>query len=342
MRNKRFLAVLLGVVFILAVVACGNKETDKKDSNKKTEEVVQSEIADDKTDVEESESTEKETETTEDNTQSQAPDNTQSDNMQSDSAQSAETIVTKTTMYAKSSVNVRSGAGTSYAKVGSLSKGQEVVKIGEENGWSKIEFNGGVGYVSSKYLSTEKVSTSTANSSAGNGNASTNNNANTGNATPSMSQSIPAHEHNWEAVVARRYQVIKNYVNGCNGCGYPLFTITESGAQHIENLYFHPACYSERLGGDCTGGGFHSESYTSGYCGLCGGKVSYRQCMWTENGKRCIKNEAAGAYEKVEYNQNYFMYFDSCDCGRNLIFADGIVYGYYICTICGETKKPYE
>lgn len=338
MRSKKLLVLLLGLIFMLVVVACGNKEIDKKDSNKKTEETVQSEIKDDKADVEVDEEADKETETAEDSTQSETPENTQSE-----STQSVEQVVTKTTMYAKSNVNVRSGAGTSNSKLGSLTKGQEVVKIGEENGWSKIEFNGGIGYVSSKYLSTEKVSTSTTNSSTENGNASTNNNANTETTTPS----VPAHEHEWKMEIGKTYQVINNYIYGCNGCGYPLFTITESGAQNIENLYFHPACYSERLGGDCTGGGFHSESYTSGYCGLCGGKVSYRQCMWTENGKRCIKNEAAGAYEKVEYDQNYFMYFDVCDCGKNSIFKDGstgegLVFEKYVCTICGETKKPYE
>jgi len=333
MKNKRLLVLLLGLVLMLAVVACGNKETGKKSDDKKAQETVQSETDNDAEEEEDiKEDTEKEAETSENTTQVETPANTENN------TQSVESTVEKVTMYAKSNVNVRSGAGTSNSKIGSLTQGQEVTKVGEENGWSKIEFNSTVGYVSSKYLSTEKVSISTANSGTGNGNGGTNNNTNTENTTPST----PTHEHDWEPVELRRYQVIKNYVNGCNGCGYPLFTISENGAQHIENLYFHPACYSERLGGDCTGGGFHSESYTSGYCGLCGGKVSYRQCMWTENGKRCIKNEAAGPYKKVEFDQNYFMYFDTCDCGYNLIFADGIIFDYEVCIICGATKKPYE
>lgn len=109
MRNKRVLVLSLGFVSMLAVVACGNKETDKKASNNKTEEVVQSEVEDDKADVEEGE----EAETAEDSTQSETPENTQSD-----STQSAEPVVTKTTMYAKSNVNIRSGAGTSNAQTG--------------------------------------------------------------------------------------------------------------------------------------------------------------------------------------------------------------------------------
>ena len=34
MRNKRLLVVLLGLVFMLAVVACGNKETGKQSDDK--------------------------------------------------------------------------------------------------------------------------------------------------------------------------------------------------------------------------------------------------------------------------------------------------------------------
>lgn len=341
MKNKKIYICLLAVFLMIAVVACRSKEEDKKSDDKKVQETVQSDTGNDVEDENVKENTEKEAEATEDTTQVETPENTENNN-----SQPAEPTVEKITMYAKSSVNVRSGAGTSNSRIGSLTKGQEVTKVGEENGWSKIEFNGTVGYVSSKYLSAEKVSASTANSNRGNTNpnsvANNNNSNNNNNNTGNITTSTHKHEHEWQAVEKSRYTVIKNYIYGCNGCGYPLFTIAPNGAQHFENMYFHPACYSERLGGDCTGGGFHSESYTSGYCGLCGGKVSYRQCMWTENGKRCIKNEAAGLYKKIEFDQNYFMYFDICDCGRNMIFADGIIFDYDVCKICGVTKKPYE
>ena len=46
-------------------------------------------------------------------------------------------------------LSVRKGAGTSYTKLGSLKKGQEVTVVSElSNGWVKIEFNNGYGYVS--------------------------------------------------------------------------------------------------------------------------------------------------------------------------------------------------
>ena len=60
---------------------------------------------------------------------------------------------TNDTRYAKSDVNVRSGPGTSNSKLGMLSRGQEVKRIGiTSNGWGVIQYNNREGYVSDKYL----------------------------------------------------------------------------------------------------------------------------------------------------------------------------------------------
>lgn len=60
-------------------------------------------------------------------------------------------------MYAKSDVNVRSGAGTDYERLGHLDAAEEVEITGlSENGWYRIVFKGGEGFVSSKYLQNEK------------------------------------------------------------------------------------------------------------------------------------------------------------------------------------------
>lgn len=77
------------------------------------------------------------------------------------------------TMYAKSTVNVRSLPSTSGSKLGSLSKNQEVAVTGQcnETGWYRISFNGGEGFVSNKYLADEPVAaaagTKTAQAQAG-------------------------------------------------------------------------------------------------------------------------------------------------------------------------------
>ena len=51
-------------------------------------------------------------------------------------------------------LNVRSGAGTSYAKVASLAKGETVLRLTTANGWSRVLYHGTkTGYVSAQYLS---------------------------------------------------------------------------------------------------------------------------------------------------------------------------------------------
>ena len=67
------------------------------------------------------------------------------------------TDMTKT-MYAKQSVNLRSGPSTDYEKVGSLTTNQEVTVTGiADTGWYRITYNGGVAYVSNNYLNDTKV-----------------------------------------------------------------------------------------------------------------------------------------------------------------------------------------
>ncbi len=54
-----------------------------------------------------------------------------------------------------SSLNIRSGPGTSYPTLGALSKNTEVNVTGyyqDASGWATIDFKGGVGYVSTSYL----------------------------------------------------------------------------------------------------------------------------------------------------------------------------------------------
>lgn len=49
-------------------------------------------------------------------------------------------------------LNVRAGAGTNFDKIGTLSRGTEIKVLEVLSGWYKIEFNGGVGYVSAAYI----------------------------------------------------------------------------------------------------------------------------------------------------------------------------------------------
>ena len=61
---------------------------------------------------------------------------------------------TPTTVATQSgSLNVRSGAGTSYKKVASLTRGETVIRLSTSGGWSRILYHGTkTGYVSEQYL----------------------------------------------------------------------------------------------------------------------------------------------------------------------------------------------
>ncbi|MFS0906920.1 SH3 domain-containing protein [Priestia aryabhattai] len=51
-----------------------------------------------------------------------------------------------------SKLNVRSGAGTNYAAIGSVTKGQKLSVVSKSGSWYKINYNGRTGYVSSDYV----------------------------------------------------------------------------------------------------------------------------------------------------------------------------------------------
>lgn len=71
------------------------------------------------------------------------------------------------TMYAKGSVNTRSGPSTDYEKLGGLTTNQEVHVTGQskETGWYEIEINGSKQYVSNQFLSDTKTQVTQASTS---------------------------------------------------------------------------------------------------------------------------------------------------------------------------------
>lgn len=58
-------------------------------------------------------------------------------------------------------VNIRKGAGTSYASLGAGEEDTSYVYLGEENGWYKIYYKNTVAYISKKYSKTMQMKAST-------------------------------------------------------------------------------------------------------------------------------------------------------------------------------------
>ena len=74
---------------------------------------------------------------------------TGSDSGDSDGGEQTTGIVTA------DALNVRSGAGTGYSRLGLLYSGNSVTILGSSNRWYKISYRNGVGYVSAEYVSTK-------------------------------------------------------------------------------------------------------------------------------------------------------------------------------------------
>ncbi|WP_155550135.1 SH3 domain-containing protein, partial [Paraclostridium sordellii] len=63
-----------------------------------------------------------------------------------------EPIVRNTGVVNATTLNVRSGYGANYSKIGTLTNGSKVEIVESQNGWYKIKYNGGYGYVSGDYV----------------------------------------------------------------------------------------------------------------------------------------------------------------------------------------------
>lgn len=156
-------------------------------------------------------------------------------------------------------------------------------------------------------------------------------------------------EHLYEPVETEEYDRIEpHYIFGCNGCGFPLFTIDPEthDAVNIEDLYFHRECYSEKLGMMCPKPcGWHSEVYYQGWCYCCHSEIQLRACTYFYvMAETCIQNAGdLGGYEKVEEGHAYIK---SCDCGKNLIVSGengkGLLLKKEVCKYCGDVKTYPE
>ena len=175
MKHKNLTLMAVAMSIVLSLSACGTAE--KANSVAGTESVMteSTESVGNSTEAfvpEEELSTEESVETTE-ATESVAETVTETQEPVADEAVIDVKTVSETkttdagytysevskTMYAKSTVNVRSLPSTSGSKLGSLSKNQEVAVTGQcnETGWYRISYNSGEGFVSNKYLTDEPV-----------------------------------------------------------------------------------------------------------------------------------------------------------------------------------------
>ena len=157
---KKAIIYGMSLALILSMTACGGSNENAADKSQET------------STPEVSQSMESSTPTPEQTTQT-APETTPTPESIPTPAQEGTTAQEQLftdcseTMYATTTVNVRSSYSTNSDKLGSLTKAQSVkrtgIGTGAAAGWSRIEFNGKVAYVSSDYLSATKPQVSTGN-----------------------------------------------------------------------------------------------------------------------------------------------------------------------------------
>lgn len=173
--NYRHFTLAIAMAAVLALAGCGNA-VETENTVPKTENVVTSTESVESTEagVPVTEVVEIESETTEPESEPEFTEvsKTEMTVIESEASPKVETMSytftdMSTTMYAKSSVNVRSLPSTDGTRFGSLAKNQAVTVTGKcnETGWYRITYNDCEAYVSNKYLSDTAVADN--NASAG-------------------------------------------------------------------------------------------------------------------------------------------------------------------------------
>ena len=152
--NKKIVGLLMVLTLLLA--GCSNAkttstpQTDKQAQN--TEQIKTTEKVTEKT-------SQKQTETPKP-TETPATESTQETASEKPKAEPDYTYTDMTAaMYAQISVNVRNTPSAKGDKIGALAQNEQVPVTGQcnETSWYRIQYQGNVGYVSNKYLSTDKV-----------------------------------------------------------------------------------------------------------------------------------------------------------------------------------------
>ena len=170
---KKVIIYGMSLALILSMTACGGSNENAADKSQETSTPEVSQSVESSTPApEQTTQTAPESTPTPESVFTPAQENTTA-------PQETDSLFTETdeTMYATTTVNVRSSYSTNSDKLGSLTKAQSVkrtgIGTGAAAGWSRIEFNGKVAYVSSDYLSATKPQVNVSKPSTGSSSGST-------------------------------------------------------------------------------------------------------------------------------------------------------------------------
>ena len=135
----------------------------------------------------------------------------------SNSGSSTTTTTQSGTIKVSGALNVRSGAGTSYSVIGSLSNGAKVEIVETSGSWYKIKYGSGYGYVSKDYVTVSSSSNSNSSNSGSTSNSGNTSNSGSSTTTTTQSGTIKVSGAlNVRSGAGTSYSVIGSLSNGAN------------------------------------------------------------------------------------------------------------------------------
>ena len=213
------------------------------------------------------------------------------------------------TIKVNGALNVRSGAGTNYSVIGSLSNGAKVEIVETSGSWYKIKYGSGYGYVSKDYV--------TVSSSSNSGSTNTgNNNAGNSSATTTQSGTIKVNGAlNVRSGAGTSYSVIGSLSNGANveivetsgswckikyGSGYGYvskdYVTVSSSSNSGSSSSSSSSTTTTQSGTVKASGGLNVRSGTG---------TSYSVIGSLSNGSQVEIVETSGSWYKIKYGSGY-------------------------------------
>ena len=219
------------------------------------------------------------------------------------SGSSTTTTTQSGTIKVSGALNVRSGAGTSYSVIGSLSNGANVEIVETSGSWYKIKYGSGYGYVSKDYVTVSSSSNSNSGSTSNSGSSTT---TTTQSGTIKVSGAL-----NVRSGAGTSYSVIGSLSNGANveivetsGSWYKIKY--GSGYGYVSKDYVTVSSSSSNSG---------SSSSTTTQSGTIkvsdalnvrsGAGTSYSVIGSLSNGANVEIVETSGSWYKIKYGSGY-------------------------------------
>ena len=240
-------------------------------------------------------------------------DSGNSNNGSSNNGSSSSTTTQSGTIKVNGALNVRSGAGTSYSVIGSLSNGAKVEIVETSGSWYKIKYGSGYGYVSKDYVTVSSSSNSGSTDSGNSNNGSSNNGSSSSTTTQSGTIKVNG-ALNVRSGAGTSYSVIGSLSNGAKveivetsgswykikyGSGYGYISkdyVTVSSSSNSGSNNGNSSSTAAQSGTVKANGGLNVRS---------GAGTSYSSIGLLSNGAQVEIVETSGTWYKIKYGSGY-------------------------------------